>query len=129
MTFTELTPNCMVEDVAATVEWYERWLDAEEMGRLPDDAEDPEWAQVRLGDVSLMFQTRASLEEELPAFAEREVAGSTALYIDVEDAEALHDELAGAAEVVLDFRETAYGRREFAVTDPNGYVLWFGEKV
>jgi len=26
-------------------------------------------------------------------------------------------------------RTTDYGRREFPIEDPNGYVLWFGEKA
>jgi uncharacterized glyoxalase superfamily protein PhnB len=119
----------MVEDVAATIDWYERALDAETIGQMPEGSDDPEWAQVRIGEVSIMFQQRASLEADLPSFEGTEIGASMTLYIDADDVRALYDELAGGADVALELRETAYGRREFAVTDPNGYVLWFGEKV
>lgn len=32
-------------------------------------------------------------------------------------------------EVVQEMHDTDYGRREFAVEDLNGYILWFGEKL
>ena len=129
MAFTELTPNCMVEDVAATVDWYERVLGATTVDRMPEAGDDLLWAQVRIGDVSIMFQERASLEAELPSFEGAEIGASLTLYVDAEDVRELHGELADEAEVVLELRETDYGRREFAIADPNGYVLWFGEKV
>jgi len=130
MTFNTLTPNLMVENVAATLEWYAENLDAEEFGRMPPESDDPEWAQIALDDCGLMFQERGSIEADVPALAGREVGGSFTCYIDVDDAEALYDRLTHAGQpVVQELRETDYGRREFAVTDPNGYVLNFGEKL
>ena len=128
--FTALTPNLMVRDVTETLAWYERHFDAEELGRMPARSDDPEWAQVAVGDVSLMFQERASLEADVPALEDRPLGGSFTCYIDVEDAAALYDEFVGTdVTVVQELRETEYGRREFAIEDCNGYVLAFGEKL
>lgn len=130
MTVNSLTPNLMVEDVAATIEWYVERLDAEVLGRMPPESDDPEWAQIALDEASLMFQERASIEADVPALAGREIGGSFTLYVDVDDTDALHDRLVEAgATVVQERRETDYGRREFAVADPNGYVLNVGEKL
>lgn len=132
MDFDRLTPNLMVEDVAETLEWYRRELDADVIGRMPED-DDPVWAQVALGDAWLMFQERDSLEADVPALEDAEIGGSFTLYVDVDDASGLHDRLVagrdGDSTVVQDLRETEYGRREFAIADPNGYVLNFGEKL
>ncbi len=128
--FNRLTPNVMVADVAAAIEWYERVLDAEELARMPPGTDDPEWGQVEFGDVQLMFQDRNSLEADVPALAGADIGGSLTLYVDTDDALAVHERaLAEGATVVQELRETEYGRREFAVEDPNGYVLAFGEKL
>lgn len=130
MPVNSLTPNLMVEDVAATVEWYVDRLDAEVLGRMPPESDDPKWAQIALDEASLMFQERDSIEADVPALAGLEVGGSFTLYVDVDDATALHDRLVDAgATVVQELRETDYDRREFAVEDPNGYVLNFGQKL
>jgi uncharacterized glyoxalase superfamily protein PhnB len=129
MTVNSLTPDLMVEDVTETVEWYERVFDAEVVATLPSDGEDPWWVQMRLGDASLMFQERESLTEKLPALEGEAIGGSVAFYIDVDDAEALRDELdAAGVDITQTLHETDFGWRQFAVTDCNGYVLWFGEK-
>jgi uncharacterized glyoxalase superfamily protein PhnB len=128
--FTALTPNLMVRDVTETLAWYDKHFDAEELGRMPAHSDDPEWAQVAIGDVSLMFQERSSLEDDVPALEGSSLGGSFTCYIDVDDAAGLHDELQRAdVRVVQELRETAYGRREFAIEDCNGYVLAFGEKL
>jgi uncharacterized glyoxalase superfamily protein PhnB len=123
-----LAPNLMVEDVSATVEWYERTLDAERIGEMPEDGDDLVWAQIEMGDVWIMFQQRESLEEELPSIAGTEIGGSFTMYIDVDDIDSLATSLEDVSHV-LEMRTTDYGRREFAIEDPNGYVLWFGEKA
>lgn len=125
MSFIQLTPNLMVEDVTSTVDWYERRLGFEQTSELGDQ-DDLEWAQVERDDVAVMFQRRDSIVSEVPAFADAPVGGSFTLYLRVDDVESL---AAGLDDVerVLDLRTSEYGMREFAVEDPNGYVLWFGE--
>lgn len=130
MAFNTLTPNLMVADVAEALAWYVETLDADELARMPPESDDPEWAQIALDDAWLMFQDRESLTADVPVLEGREIGGSFTLYVDVDDATALHDRLVEAGEtVVQELRETDYGRREFAIEDPNGYVLNFGEKL
>ncbi|PSQ59583.1 MAG: hypothetical protein BRD23_04005 [Halobacteriales archaeon SW_9_67_25] len=130
MTVNSLTPDLMVEDLAETVEWYERVFDAEVEATLPEDDEEDWWAQVAIGDASLMFQERASLIEKIPALDGASIGGSLALYLDVDDAERLRDDLADAGvDIVDDLHETDFGWTQFAIEDCNGYVIWFGEKL
>jgi lactoylglutathione lyase len=131
MTVNSLTPDLMVEDIAETVDWYERMFDAEVVATLPsDDDADHWWVQIQIDDASLMLQERESLTEKISELEGAQLGGSVAFYTDVDDATALHDDLdAAGAEIIQELHETDFGWRQFAVSDCNGYVLWFGEKL
>lgn len=49
------------------------------------------------------------------------------LWIDVEDVMALHAKVAGSVATEWGPEVYHYGRREFAIKDPNGYLLAFSE--
>jgi uncharacterized glyoxalase superfamily protein PhnB len=74
-----------------------------------------------------MFQARASLVGELPAWKDRPVGGALTLYIDLEGVEALYEEVRRNASVVKDLHDTFYGTQEFSIEDCNGYILTFAE--
>ena len=131
MTVNSITPDLMVEDATETVAWYETVLDAEVVATLPAAAgSEYFWAQVSIDGTQLMFQERDSLEEKLPVLSGESIGGAVPLYIDIDDAEERHATLeADDVDIVKPPHETEFGWRQFAVTDPNGYVLWFGEKL
>lgn len=119
----------MVEDVEATIEWYERVLDANVAGTVPkaDSEEELWWAQVMIDDVSFVFQQRASLETEHPSLEGATLGGSLTFYIDVNDADGLRDRLKTIdtdteLETVQELHDTDDGRREFAMQDCNSYI-------
>ncbi|PSQ08905.1 hypothetical protein BRC93_14085 [Halobacteriales archaeon QS_5_70_15] len=126
-----LTPDLMVEDLEATVEWYRRVFDADVVATLPADGDEPPWwAQVMIDGAPLMFQRRDSLEGKLPNMEGVSIGGSVAFYLDVDDAAGFHDDLvSNGVEVTRELHETEFGWRQFAAADPNGYTLWFGEKL
>lgn len=55
--------------------------------------------------------------------------GEATLSFDVTDADALYHSLAGRVPVEWGPEVYWYGRREFAVRDPNGYLLIFSEET
>jgi uncharacterized glyoxalase superfamily protein PhnB len=131
MTVNSITPDLMVEDIEETVAWYESVLDAEVVATLPAEAgSEYFWAQVSIDGIQLMLQERDSLEEKLPVLEGKSTGGTVPLYIDVDDVEGRHAALEeNDVNVIKQPHETEFGWRQFAVTDPNGYVLWFGEKL
>lgn len=131
MTVNSITPDLMVEDIEETVAWYEEVLDAEVVATLPAEADAGYfWAQMSVDGSQVMFQERDSLEEKLPALSGAPTGGAVPLYVDVDDAEQRHTTLDAAdVDIVKPPHETDFGWLQFAVTDPNGYVLWFGEKL
>lgn len=122
-----LTPNVMVEDVKATIDFYRQVLGFEPISEVPPNADVLDWAMIKRDDVALMLQARASLAGELPALKDVPIGGSMTFYIQMEGVEALYNEIKGKVEIVRDMHTTFYGAREFAIRDNNGYILAFAQ--
>jgi hypothetical protein len=77
--------------------------------------------------VEIMYQTRASVRDDIPALAD-EPAGTVTLFIEVADVtaveRALHD-----APTIVPRRTTFYGMDEIGVREPGGNVVIFAQKV
>lgn len=51
------------------------------------------------------------------------------VFIEVQDIDALHDRIKTQAPIVMAIHTQWYGMREFAITDPDGYVITFAQRV
>ena len=122
----QLTPNMMVDDMPAAIAFYRDVLGFDLVMTVPQ-AEPFDWALLRRADVQVMFQTRASLEAEVPYLAGRALGGALTLYIDTEDVSGLYERVRPKAEIIHEVATTFYGKREFSLRDPNGFVLTFAE--
>jgi uncharacterized glyoxalase superfamily protein PhnB len=122
----KLTPNLMVEDVQQTVDFYREVLGFTVLMTLPD--EPPlAFAIVQRDQVELMFQSRDSLSENVPALTGRPIGASQTFYIEVEGIARLYEQLRHQVEIVVDLHTTFYGTQEFYFRDVNGYILSFAE--
>lgn len=126
--FKKLTPNIMVEDIDRTIAFYKETLGFELLATAPEQGPF-DWAMLRRDEVDVMFQTRASLEGELPVLKQKEIGGALTLYIAVENIKELYACLQGNVTVLQDMHTTFYGAQEFAIQDCNGFVLTFAENV
>ena len=124
----KLTPNLMVEDVARTVAFYRDTLGFEVLTTLPGQ-EPFDFAIVRRDNVELMFQSRLSLSDNVPALSGAPIGASQTFYIEVTGVRDLYETLRDKVEIVVDFHETFYGTREFYFRDLNGYILSFSEST
>lgn len=124
--FKTLTPSLIVEEMDKTIGFYRDVLGFEVLMTAPEK-EPFDWAMMKMGNVAIMFQTRQSLGEEMPAFKEMAVGGSFTLYIDVTNMEDLYEAVKGKALVEKDIHAAFDGTREFAIRDCNGYMLVFTE--
>jgi uncharacterized glyoxalase superfamily protein PhnB len=122
----KLTPNLMVEDVARTLEFYRETLGFEVVTTLPEQAPF-DFAIVQRDGVELMFQSRPSLSENVPALTGAPIGASQTFYIEVEGVRDLYQALHDKVEIVVDFHTTFYGTQEFYFRDVNGYILSFSE--
>jgi uncharacterized glyoxalase superfamily protein PhnB len=122
----KLTPNLMVEDVARTLAFYRETLGFEVVTTLPEQ-EPFDFAIVQRDGVELMFQSRPSLSENVPALSGSPIGASQTFYIEVTGIRDLYESLREKVEIVVDFHTTFYGTQEFYFRDINGYILSFSE--
>jgi len=114
-----VVPSLLVRDVRETLAFYER-IGFEATGWYPSQ-EAPTWAEVRRGPLVL------ELYVEPPIGSPKAPIFSGTLYVRADGVDALAAELADDVELAWGPELMDYGRREFAVRDPNGYLIAFTE--
>ncbi|MCE5286812.1 MAG: VOC family protein [Pelosinus sp.] len=120
----QLTPNLMVDNVNETVKFYQEVLGFSLVMSVPETGTFL-WAMMSSEKVSLMFQERKSMLEEYPMLKDTSVGGGLTFYIKIKNVRSLYNKVQGRARIVLDLHKTFYGAEEFALQDPNGFVLTF----
>ncbi len=122
----KLTPNLMVEDANETVNFYQDVLGFALVASVPEEGQF-NWAMMQHDAVEIMFQSRASLTEDVPLFKDKAIGGSLTLYIDVEDIKGLYGQVQNRVTILHEMTTTFYGTREFTIQDCNRYVLTFAQ--
>jgi catechol 2,3-dioxygenase-like lactoylglutathione lyase family enzyme len=129
-TFNGIRPMLEVADVRETATFYADRLGFEVTGHIEEPDGEWPWASVRRDGVGLMFTERHFHDDGPDEAHPADPLLTGSLYLNVDDVDALADELRGRG-VVLDFGPTdqPHGMREIGVTDPNGYFLIFGRDL
>jgi catechol 2,3-dioxygenase-like lactoylglutathione lyase family enzyme len=115
-------PCLLTGNMRRTLEFYLDVLSFTQTGYYPIESE-PIRTEVRRDGVALIFFTEAFHNVgEAPSF-------SGAIYCFPKDLNALADELRGKVQFEWGPEESELGNREFAVRDPDGYLLVFAEQA
>jgi uncharacterized glyoxalase superfamily protein PhnB len=125
----KVTPVVYVEEIEPVLPF---WIDR--FG-FTVSAEVPEgdrlgFVILQRGGVEIMYQTRQSVQGDLPELADTPMRGSF-LFIQVDDIEDVERRLAGV-ELVVPRRKTFYGADELVVREPAGNAVtfaYFGEEA
>ena len=126
--FTKLTPNLLVASVERSLAFYVDTLGFERGMTVPD-ASPFAFAAVTSGAVEIFFNDAAGAVKEYPGFAGKPIGATGTLFIEVEGVDALHARLAPKVKIVMPIVTQFYGMREFAIADPDGYVITFAERT
>jgi uncharacterized glyoxalase superfamily protein PhnB len=119
-----IAPNIFVADMKKTIEFYEL-LGFKTTMTVPEGG-DFVWVMMNCGEVNMMFQTYASLENNLLDI-HRTDGGSLLLYIQVSEIKKFFESIKTKVTVLAGLEKTFYGATEFSIKDNNGYVLTFAE--
>jgi catechol 2,3-dioxygenase-like lactoylglutathione lyase family enzyme len=123
-----VTPFFIVDDLAATLAFYQSKLGFEVLHKGGDEREDF-WAIMGRDRVMLMFKAITPEIHPQPNHSRHEWARWDA-YIFTDDPDGLYAEYVGRdVSVHRTLANTAYGLRAFEITDNSGYVLCFGRPV
>jgi uncharacterized glyoxalase superfamily protein PhnB len=121
------TPVLIVDRVEPTRDFFHKRLGWPVLMEVPH-GETIGFAQVELGPVAIMIQTRASVAEDLNLPFESVNLSNTTLYIEIDDVEQVVSALEGL-DVVVPLRKTWYGMHEISVREPGGNIIGFASKL
>jgi len=125
--FTKLTPNLIVADVDRSVAFYRDVLGFTVGMKVPDESP-LVFAGMQCGDVEIFLNSAEAAYAEYPAFKDRPIGGTLTQFIHVTSIRAMHEALAGTVNIVMPLEKKWYGVTEFAITDPDGYIITFAEQ-
>ena len=136
-TMKKITPNIMVADVNATINYYKNNLDFQiVMGvseqkevKMGDTATETilTWAMIKKDDVEIMLQRKDSMIEELSEFKGLKIGGTFTMYISMQDVKTFYGKIKDKVEIIKNIHKTFYGADEFVIKDLNGYIIYFAE--
>lgn len=121
----KLTPILVVEAIEPCLGFWVERLGFEKTVEVPH-GETIGFCILVAEGLELMLQSRASVEDDVPAIAAG-VRGSV-LFLEVPDLDAVAAAVAGV-EILIPERTTFYGMRELFVREPGGHVVGFAQKV
>ncbi len=127
-TYSKLTPNLIVDNVERSLEFYEKVLGFTRQFTVPD-ASPFVFASVVSGSVEIFLNDRASAVKEYPVFAATRIGLTGTMFIEMRGIDEWHDRLRAQMPIVMPLVTQFYGMKEFAIADPDGYVITFAERV
>jgi len=121
MHYRKVTANLMVHDVNASLKFYVEALGLERQITVPDQ---PPFVFVAVGsgDLEIFLNQEEAAGKAKP--------GGISLYVEVDGLDQLLGRTQQASiKIEIPLNETFYGMREFAVLDPDGYLVIFAERM
>ena len=125
---TKNTPNLIVSSVEGSLAFYVDLLGFERGMVVPEQSPFV-FASVTSGTVEIFLNDRSTVTKESPQMGGLNFGGGNTMFIEVEGVDSVYERIASKAKVVMPIRTQCYGMREFAITDPDGYVITFAQRV
>jgi hypothetical protein len=119
----KLTPLLYVEEIEPSLSFWEK-LGFQKTVEVPH-GDKLGFVILQNQGIEVMYQTRASVAEDIPPLANSPMRGSF-LFIEVSDLDAIERALTDA-EKVVPRRKTFYGADELIVKEPAGNIVTFAQ--
>lgn len=120
-----VAPNIFVNNMNETIAFYKS-IGFQQTMSVPETGDDFVWVMMANGNVTFMFQTFESLNNDLPDIS-RQNGGSLLLYINLKGIRDYFESIKDKVTVLIGLEKTFYGATEFTIRDNNNYVLTFAE--
>jgi uncharacterized glyoxalase superfamily protein PhnB len=123
MPVKKLTPVLFVEKIESVLPFWTQHLGFIKTVEVPG-GDKLAFVILQQGTAEVMYQSFASVDQDVPAIAADIRKGPTFLYLEVDDLEAVKAAIAGM-DVYMPEHTTFYGSREIGVKDPAGHFITF----
>jgi catechol 2,3-dioxygenase-like lactoylglutathione lyase family enzyme len=128
ITFTSITPNLIVRDIAKSTAFYRDVLGFAIKQTVPD-SEPFVFVWLERDGVPVFLNDIKAAEHDYPDAARLPQGGSATMFFVITGVDAYHAAVSPYAPVVMPLKTQFYGMREFAITDPDGHLITFAERV
>jgi catechol 2,3-dioxygenase-like lactoylglutathione lyase family enzyme len=134
MHLADVTPNLVVTDIDRSRTFYCDVLGFSAIATVPDAAPFV-FVWLQRDGINVFLNARHGVGDDVPGLSERPVGGTNTMFMTLEadspdtGVDALYHEIGSRATVVMPLKTQFYGMREFAVEDPDGYVIFFAQRV
>ena len=127
MRLQKTTPVFLVADIAATMRWYQANLQFN--GRAVPESPPHTFGIMGKDDVEIFLQQLSGHEK--PDLYKKREGGVWHVYVQMEGVREFFDAVSKLGDVTMveRLKRQPYGQIEFAIKDPNGYVLVFAQRV
>jgi uncharacterized glyoxalase superfamily protein PhnB len=121
----KLTPVLVVDAIEPCLSFWTDRLGFEKTVEVPE-GDQLGFVILVKDDIEVMYQTWASVKNDIPKLAEGAPKHQTVLYIEVSDVDLVEKALKGTT-VVVPRRQTFYGMDEIGVREPGGNLVLFSQ--
>ena len=128
MKIASLSPNLMVKNVNKSIEFYCNILGFSLIQTVPENGE-PDWGMVEKDGLFIMFQKEESIKSEYPELNDLNPGGALTFYIKISNIQKFYEEISTQINISHKMHKTFYGADEFAITDPDGFILVFSDTM
>jgi uncharacterized glyoxalase superfamily protein PhnB len=128
MIVKRITPVLFVKEIEPVLPFWVEALGFEKTIEVPHDGVKLGFVALQKDGTEVMYQTYASLGEDMPQIAEAAKKGPTFLYIEVDNFDAILAALKNF-KISQPERTAFYGMREIGYQDPAGHYLTFAQRV
>ena len=126
MKIASFSPNLMVKSVNKSIEFYCNILGFSLLQTVPENGEF-DWGMVKKDDFFIMFQKEESLKQEYPELESKISGGALTFYMKIEDIQEFYNKIHSHTNISHKMHKTFYDADEFAITDPDGFILVFSD--
>ena len=126
MKIASFSPNLMVKNVNKSIEFYCNILGFSLIQTVPENGE-PDWGMIEKDGLFIMFQKEESIKQEYPELNSQNSGGALTFYIKISNIKEFYDKVSIQTDISHEMHKTFYGADEFAITDPDGFILVFSD--
>jgi lactoylglutathione lyase len=128
MKLIDVTPNLLVRDLDKSTAFYRDVLGFSVVATVPEHSPFV-FVWMQRDGVNVFLNDAASAGQEYPTLRGKAIGGSLTIYITLSGVDEYFKIVSPRAAIEAPLETKPYGMREFAVVDPDGYVLTFAEEV
>ena len=134
MKFSDVTPNLVVSNVERSLAFYRDVLGFSQIAVVPD-APPLVFAWMQRDGVNVFLNGVDDVRKDHPELAARALGGASSMFMVLEAAtiadgvDAMFASVQSHARILQPLKDQFYGMREFAIEDPDGYIIVFAQEL